>query len=181
MTLFSWYCNCLRLTKKIIEIITFNFLYCIPTTIVSDSSELNIVKQGREEWTSKCSKISDGGKRSRQNFFFHKYKLSWCLLETHTFMRLILVCFSRYSVDYWKPFPAGLGCLRESVLFVCSVFKELSATFTNSGNLKVKRVYWISVCNDGTEESAIKRGKKGQNINTITLREAIHSEKCSFF
>ena len=67
--------------------------------------------------------------------------------------------------------------MRESVLFVCSVFKELSATFTNSGNLKVKRVYWISVCNDGTEESAIKRGKNGQNINTRFFMSKNHVDK----
>ena len=103
------------------------FLFCISKTIVTDRSELNTVKQGREEWRSKCSKISVGRKRSRQNFFFSTRYLN---VPWHFFFgkkKPIFFCFPHHSVaDYWKPFPRGLGCcLRDSVLFVCSVLKEL--------------------------------------------------------
>ena len=133
------------------------FSFCICWTIVSDSSELNTVKQGREEWRSKCSKISVGRNRSRHNFFFStntKYVNRRNKKEYIFFCKLCLIFspFLHHSVaDYWKPFPRGLGCcLRDSLLFVCSVLKEtrLHSQTVGGEELKVKRVYWISTCND---------------------------------
>ena len=126
--------------------------FCISKTIVSDSSELNTVKQGREEWRSKCSKISVGRKRSRQNFFFPQIQN-----VSMTFFFLIEISQSYSTLpyhsvaDYWKPFPRGLGCcLRGSLLFVCSVLKELWRYIHKQWGeeLGVKRVYWISTFND---------------------------------
>ena len=105
--------------------------FCISKTIVSDSSELNTVKQGREEWRSKCSKISVGRNRSRHNFFFStntKYVNRWNKKKHNFFVKCVWsfpLFFIIQLLTIENHFPRGLGCcLRDSLLFVCSVLKE---------------------------------------------------------
>ena len=131
------------------------FSFCICWTIVSDSSELNTVKQGREEWRSKCSKISVGRNRSRHNFFFStntKYVNRRNKKEYIFFVNCVWsfpLFFIIQLLTIENHFPRGLGCcLRDSLLFVCSVLKETRLHSQTGEELKVKRVYWISTCND---------------------------------
>ena len=101
------------------------FSFCICWTIVSDSSELNTVKQGREEWRSKCSKISVGRNRSRHNFFFStntKYVNRWNKKKHNFFCKMCLIFspFLHHSVaDYWKPFPQRAWLLFERFALIC--------------------------------------------------------------
>ena len=152
--------------------------FCISKTIVSDSSELNTVKQGREEWRSKCSKISVGRKRSRQNFFFSTNTKYWIFLYKVTiFLVIPLLTIENH-------FPEGLDVVWEirSYLFVQSW--RNSATFTNSGwgvesqtGLLDFNLQWCRL--KGNWEGMMK-SKKQDNHRWIVAPCLRHLRACSF-